>query len=147
MAVPGGLSNPSLTPVPFPAGSILQVVQLSGIYPDSKTFPDKPTVYNASVTNEAFEALPENATVGDIENFVETYFVSDGVEGTSVYDDPELITLSLLFPQLQRGEGLEISPAEIQNFTETPAILDNVEDPLYNGFVSIVNGYWTLLVR
>jgi hypothetical protein len=96
MAVPGGLSNPSLTPVPFPAGAILQVVQLSGIYPDSKTFPDKPTVYNASVTNEAFEALPENATVGDIENFVETYFVSDGVECTSVYNDPELITLSLL---------------------------------------------------
>jgi len=101
-------------------GAILQLVQLSGVYSDSKTFPDKPTLYNASVTNEAFAALPQNATVGDVEQFVETYF---------------------------RGEGLEISQAPIENFTATPAILANVEDDLYHGFVSIVNGYWSLLVR
>lgn len=53
----------------------MQVVQLSGIYNDSKTFPDKPTQFNESVTYQAFNALPVNVTVGDVETFVEKYFV------------------------------------------------------------------------
>lgn len=36
---------------------------------------------------------------------------------------------------------------DIQGFNPNPAILDNVNDPLYKGFVSTVNGYWTNLIR
>lgn len=47
----------------------------------------------------------------------------------------------------QKGEGLELSQVEIEGFNPSPALLDNDNDPLYKGWVSIVNSYWTLLIR
>lgn len=47
----------------------------------------------------------------------------------------------------QKGEGLELETVQIENFTQNPAFLDVIEDELYKGFVSTVNGYWSLLVR
>ena len=35
----------------------------------------------------------------------------------------------------------------IQGFNATPAILSNITDPIYKGWVSVVNAYWTLLIR
>lgn len=102
-------------------GELLQLVQLSGIFPDSKTFVDKPTKYSLNETYEAFSKLPRgNTTVGDVVTFVEDYF---------------------------QGEGLELVPVQIENFTTTPDFLDNVDDVVYKGFSSIVHGYWTLLIR
>lgn len=48
---------------------------------------------------------------------------------------------------MQKGEGQELSAIEIEGFNPSPAILDNVQNPLYKGFVSTVNGYWTNLIR
>ena len=102
-------------------GELLQLVQLSRIFPDSKTFVDKPTKYSLNETYEAFSKLPRgNTTVGDVVTFVEDYF---------------------------QGEGLELVSAQIENFTTTPQFLDNVDDVVYKGFSSIVHGYWTLLIR
>lgn len=102
-------------------GELLQLVQLSGIFPDSKTFVDKPTKYSLNETYEAFSKLPRgNTTVGDVVTFVEEYF---------------------------QGEGLELVPVQIENFTTTPEFLNEVDDVVYKGFSSIVHGYWTLLIR
>ncbi|KAJ9092112.1 hypothetical protein QFC21_006978 [Naganishia friedmannii] len=103
-------------------GELLQLVQLSGIYADSKTFVDKPTRYSLNETYFAFEQLTQkqNITVGDVVTFVEGYF---------------------------QGEGLELVPAQIENFTTSPAFLDDVDDVVYQGFASVVHGYWTLLIR
>ncbi|ORY35701.1 Six-hairpin glycosidase-like protein [Naematelia encephala] len=104
----------------FCPGVLLQDVELSGIFADSKTFPDKPTVGTLNETLAAFAKLPSNVTVGDIETFVEQYF---------------------------KGEGLELSQVALQGFNSTPAVLDTVNDPIYKAWVSVVNGYWTLLIR
>lgn len=102
-------------------GELLQLVQLSGIFGDSKTFVDKPTKYSLNETYEAFSRLPKgNITVQDVVTFVENYF---------------------------QGEGLELVAAQIENFTTTPEFLENVDDVVYKGFSSIVHGYWTLLIR
>jgi alpha,alpha-trehalase len=50
-------------------------------------------------------------------------------------------------PRPQQGEGLELNQIEIEGFVENPAILDNVEDPVLRGWVSVVNSYWSLLIR
>ena len=47
----------------------------------------------------------------------------------------------------QTGEGQELNPVTIQNFNSTPAVLDQIDDQFYKGFVSLVNGYWALLIR
>ncbi|RXK36960.1 alpha,alpha-trehalase [Tremella mesenterica] len=105
---------------PFCAGQLLQDVELSGIFGDSKTFSDKPTLHNLSETYAAFNQLTANVTVGQIEQFVEQYF---------------------------KGEGLELEQVPIEGFNSTPALLNNISDPIYQGWVSVVNSYWTLLIR
>lgn len=35
----------------------------------------------------------------------------------------------------------------IQNFDSNPTFLSQVSNELYKGWVSIVNSYWTLLIR
>lgn len=115
-ALCNGGSNATYCP-----GELLQLVQLSGIFADSKTFVDKPTKYSLNETYAAFGKLPRgNTTVGQVVDFVEDYF---------------------------QGEGLELVPVQIENFTTTPAFLNEVDDVVYKGFSSIVHGYWTLLIR
>ncbi|OCF32704.1 alpha,alpha-trehalase [Kwoniella heveanensis BCC8398] len=99
---------------------LLQDVQLSRIFPDSKTFVDKPTNGSLNDTLSAYAALPANVTVGDIETFVEQHFT---------------------------GEGQDLYQVPIEGFNSSPALLDNISDPLYKAWTSIVNGYWTLLIR
>ncbi|KAH8085188.1 Six-hairpin glycosidase-like protein [Filobasidium floriforme] len=102
------------------AGPLLQLVQLSQIYGDSKTFSDKPTRLGVNQTFQAFGELPQNATYGEVLDFAEEYFT---------------------------GEGQELNPVTIQGFNSTPAVLDQIDDQFYKGFVSLVNGYWALLIR
>ncbi|WVQ72057.1 hypothetical protein IAR50_001601 [Cryptococcus sp. DSM 104548] len=109
--------------VPFCPGILLQDVELAGIFADSKTFVDKPTLKSLNDTQAAWQALTSNSsnvTVGGIQTFVENNF---------------------------KGEGLELSQVELQNFTDSPAFLDNVTDPVYQAWAKIVHGYWTLLAR
>ncbi|WVN86234.1 uncharacterized protein L203_101395 [Cryptococcus depauperatus CBS 7841] len=106
--------------VPYCPGMMLQDVQLSGIFPDSKTFVDKPTLKTINETLAAWAQLGSNVTVGDIQTFVEQNF---------------------------KGEGLELSQVELHNFNPSPASLANVSNPIYEAWSKIVNGYWTLLAR
>jgi alpha,alpha-trehalase len=81
---------------------------------------EQPTTGTLNETLAAFAALPSNVTVGEIETFVNQYF---------------------------KGEGLELEQVALEGFNATPAILDNISDPLYKGWVGVVNSYWTLLIR
>ncbi|WVR09451.1 hypothetical protein IAU60_006518 [Kwoniella sp. DSM 27419] len=110
----GGLDTP------YCPGELLQDVELAHIFPDSKTFVDKPTNGSLNDTLAAFNALPKNVTVGEIEQFVEQYFT---------------------------GEGQDLSQVPIEGFNANPALLDNIADPLYKAWTSVVNGYWSLLIR
>lgn len=58
-----------------PQWQLLQDVQLSHIFPDSKTFVDKPTNGSLNSTLQAFAALGNNITVGQIAEFVSANFV------------------------------------------------------------------------
>jgi alpha,alpha-trehalase len=51
-------------------------VQLSGLFPDSKTFVDKPTNGTLNSTLQAFQQLGNNLTLGQLATFVNTSFVS-----------------------------------------------------------------------
>jgi hypothetical protein len=163
------------------AGPLLQLVQLSEIYGDSKTFSDKPTRLGVNQTFEAFGGLPQNATYGDVLQFAEEYFVSHILRlflflaatpvflgflptvspffllyNSLFYTETETDTETVLRPYCtipttddwnQTGEGQELNPVTIQNFNSTAAVLDQIDDQFYKGFVSLVNGYWALLIR
>lgn len=100
----------------------MQNVELAGLFGDSKTFPDKPTVGTLNETIAGFNALgpTSNLTVGALKTYVQDFF---------------------------KGEGLELETVNIENFTANPAILDSIEDQIYRGFVAEVNSYWALLIR
>jgi alpha,alpha-trehalase len=125
-----GLPAPLSSPI-----QLLQDVQLSHIFPDSKTFVDKPTNGSLNATLQAFAALGDNLTAGQIADFVSANFVRIWAWEFAARAD------------YQRGEGLELNQVPLQGFNYTPAFLDNVDNELYRAWMSIVNIYWTLLVR
>lgn len=99
----------------------MQDVQLSGNFPDSKTFVDKPTRNTLNQTLQTFAALGNgNLTVGQVESFVNNSF---------------------------KGEGLELSQVALEGFNPNPAFLSTIDDPIYKGWMGVVNSYWTLLIR
>ncbi|KAI9637637.1 Six-hairpin glycosidase-like protein [Dioszegia hungarica] len=104
----------------FCPGVILQDVQLSGLFPDSKTFVDKPTNGTLNATLQAFSQLGNNITLGQLAQFVKSSF---------------------------KGEGLELNQVPINGFVASPRAVQKVSNPLYKGWVSIVNSYWSLLIR
>ncbi|KIY65017.1 glycoside hydrolase family 37 protein [Cylindrobasidium torrendii FP15055 ss-10] len=103
----------------FCAGELLQTVNLAVLYPDPKTFVDKPTSKNASSVLADFDQL-QSPTVGDVANFVSANF---------------------------SGEGLELQALTLENFNENPPFLDNVTDPVLRAWSQTVHGYWTQLIR
>lgn len=66
---------------------ILQDVQLSGLFPDSKTFVDKPTNGTLNATLQAFSQLGNNITLGQLAQFVKSSFVriARSVQGVSLW--------------------------------------------------------------
>lgn len=102
-------------------GEILQTVQLAALYEDSKTFVDKPTTASEDEVVDAFYAnVKPNGTVASLVEWIETYF---------------------------GGEGLDIVPTELQGFVEEPPFLEEVQEPLFRGWLQIVHSYWNGLVR
>ena len=103
-------------------GQLLQTVQLAALFPDSKTFVDKPARYPTEQILAAFQNLTQssNFTTAALVDFVDSNFL---------------------------GEGLDIEPATIPDFSESPAFLSNVSDAVYAGWLKQVNGYWSQLAR
>jgi alpha,alpha-trehalase len=101
---------------------LLQGVNLVKLYPDDKTFVDKPTLRSSQEVLAAYRNITadNSTTVGQIEEFVETNF---------------------------RGEGLELQALTLDNFNPNPAFLKNVSDPLVRSWVQTVHSYWTQLIR
>ncbi|KAI0629777.1 glycoside hydrolase [Trametes polyzona] len=131
-SVPLSSALPSQAPLPptqpwcpskiFCAGALIQTVNLAKLFPDSKTFVDKPTSKSSQQVLADFNKLANSTslTEGDILNFVNSDF---------------------------RGEGLELEAVPLENFKPEPAFLSGVADPLVKGFSQTVHGYWTQLIR
>lgn len=101
-------------------GEILQTVQLAELYEDSKTFVDKPTIASEDEVVNAFYAnVASNGTVEALIQWIDTYFA---------------------------GEGLDVLPADITNFNETPSFLQYVTDEHVRGWIQQVHGRLRLSV-
>ncbi|CAG8446565.1 1715_t:CDS:2 [Diversispora eburnea] len=102
------------------SGSLLKKIQLSGIYNDSKTFVDKPTIKPLDEVLAAASLLPENSTNDELQNFLSTYF---------------------------GPEGQELILVNITNFNSTPSFLQKIKSPLLQEFAKRVHNYWPNLTR
>ncbi|KAG8911352.1 hypothetical protein FRC01_005757, partial [Tulasnella sp. 417] len=126
---------PSQSPVPpkqawcpsdiFCAGALLQTVNIAHLYPDSKTFVDKPTSKSADQVATDFFNLYNNSqgqpvTYGGITNFVQSDF---------------------------KGEGLELKPITIASTSPKALSASGIPDTLSRAWAGIVNGYWGSLIR
>ncbi|GLB38558.1 putative alpha-trehalose glucohydrolase [Lyophyllum shimeji] len=104
----------------FCAGALLQTVNLAHLYPDDKTFIDKPTSKSAQEVLADFKNISSSTTTGQIVNFVENDF---------------------------KGEGQELEALELTSFKSDPAFLKNVSQPIVKAFAQTVHGYWNQLIR
>ncbi|KAF8334743.1 Six-hairpin glycosidase-like protein [Cantharellus anzutake] len=123
-----------------PGSPILQAINLAGLYNDSKTFVDKPTVTSTNETLEYFHSIFERGVSGGnpanpmltttyqrLIDFVNTNFKSEGLE-------LEEISPCVIDPSLNNSTPSFLSPTRIH-------------DPLMLGWAHIVHGYWSQLVR
>ncbi|KAF8073583.1 trehalase [Lyophyllum atratum] len=104
----------------FCAGPLLQTVNLAHLYPDDKTFADKPTSKSAAEVLADFKNISSSTTVGQIVNFANNDF---------------------------KGEGQELEALALTNFKSNPAFLNNVSQPILKAFSQTVHGYWNQLIR
>lgn len=104
----------------FCAGQLLQAVNVAHLYPDDKTFVDKPTSKSSREVLNDFRNISSGTTYGQIVSFLEQDFT---------------------------GEGRELQPLTLPNFNAEPAFLRNVTDPVVKGFAQAVHGFWTQLIR
>jgi alpha,alpha-trehalase len=95
-------------------------VNVASLYPDPKTFVDKPTNKPPSSVLSDFAAIPAPRTNGALTQFVNDDF---------------------------RGEGLELAPLSLQSFNPNPSFLNGVADTTLRAWSGTVHGYWTQLVR
>ncbi|KAJ2891086.1 hypothetical protein IWW38_003776, partial [Coemansia aciculifera] len=103
-------------------GDILHAVQMAKLYPDDKTFVDKPTTKPLSQVQANFAHIGGlNASRDALSQFVADNF------GT---------------------EGSELKPVDLGGqLSSAPAFLNNVSDPLLRAFGQTVHGFWGQLVR
>ncbi|KAJ3558853.1 hypothetical protein NP233_g11413 [Leucocoprinus birnbaumii] len=105
----------------FCAGSLLQTVGIADLFPDDKTFVDKPTSKPPREVLATFQNISlSNVTYEQIINFVEQNFA---------------------------GEGLELEALSIPDFKNSPTFLDNVTNPLVKAWSQTVHNIWTQLIR
>lgn len=104
----------------FCAGSLLQTVNVAHLFPDDKTFVDKPTSKSAQEVLNDFKNISTSATYGQVVDFVENDFA---------------------------GEGLELQALALPGFTDEPPFLNNVTAALPKAFAQRVHSFWTQLVR
>ncbi|KAG6867339.1 hypothetical protein C0993_004208, partial [Termitomyces sp. T159_Od127] len=104
----------------FCAGELLQTVNIAHIFPDDKTFADKPTSNPAQVVLASFKNISSSTTYGEVVQFVDDNF---------------------------KGEGLEFEALVLANFKSDPAFLNNVSAPIAKAFAKTVHGIWNQLIR
>ncbi|CAA7261546.1 unnamed protein product [Cyclocybe aegerita] len=104
----------------FCAGALLQTVNIAHLYPDDKTFVDKPTSKSPQDVLADFQNISSGTTYGQVVNFVETDFT---------------------------GEGLELQALALPQFNPSPPFLNNVTADLPKAFAQTVHGFWTQLIR
>lgn len=105
----------------FCAGQLLQTVNVANLFPDDKTFVDKPTNRPAQQVLADFRNLSSsNVTYNQVINFVDDNF---------------------------NGEGLELQALALPSFNSNPSFLNNVTDPLVRAFTQAVHSFWTQLIR
>ncbi|KAJ2005056.1 hypothetical protein GGI04_002391 [Coemansia thaxteri] len=102
-------------------GELLHAVQMAKLFPDDKTFVDKPTLRPQSEVLASFAAIGgSRAPRESLSKFVGENF------GT---------------------EGSELKPVSLTELSPNPAFLQNISDPLLRAFGLAVNAYWSTLVR
>lgn len=104
----------------FCAGSLLQTVAVANLYPDDKTFVDKPTSKTPQLVLSDFQNISQSTTYGQVVTFVETDFA---------------------------GEGQELEAVSLSSFNPNPPFLNNVTAALPKAFTQTVHGFWTQLIR
>ncbi|KAF8627421.1 hypothetical protein AX17_006236 [Amanita inopinata Kibby_2008] len=104
----------------FCAGPLLQTVNIAHLFPDDKTFADKPTSKSSQQVLADFNNITSGTTYGQVENFVDSDFT---------------------------GEGQELEALNLPNIDQNPPFLQNVSDPILRAWSKTVHGYWTQLIR
>ncbi|CAG8648231.1 10307_t:CDS:2, partial [Dentiscutata heterogama] len=101
-------------------GPILEKIQLSGLFNDSKTFVDMPTKKPLKEVLDAASKLNQNASKSVLQDFVNTYFDK---------------------------EDKELTQTEIPNFNSSPSFLQKIKQPIIREFAKIVHNCWPNLTR
>lgn len=101
-------------------GPILKTVELASLYPDSKTFVDKPTTKPVKEVIAAFSLLGPNPTPKAIKAFVNNNF---------------------------GPEGQELVPVKLTNFNSNPKFLQKIAEPVLRGFGIALHNFWPELTR
>jgi alpha,alpha-trehalase len=101
-------------------GPVLNAVQLSQIYNDSKTFVDMPMRFDPNVTLAAFNALADPSDLSQLRQYLDAYFLPAG------------------------SDLAEWVPTD---FTDSPAFLTTITDMDYQSWASDLNQLWLILGR
>ena len=101
-------------------GDLLQTVQRSGLFPDSKTFVDMPSRHTEARVLAAFKKLGKNPRLNAVRAFVTEHF---------------------------DAAGSDVHQVTIDDFNETPAFLKNIKSDSLRHFGQLVHGKWRNLKR
>lgn len=101
-------------------GNILETVQRSGLFADSKTFVDMPTKYPQEHIVKAFEKLGNNPRLKHVRLFVEENFLP---------------------------AGSEMELVEPKDWQPNPAFLQHIKSPELLTFARAIHEKWRLLLR
>lgn len=99
-------------------GDILTTIQLSGIYNDSKTFPDMPMKFDPDVVQASFNNIVDKHDINQLRQFLNENFDEAG------------------------SDLMPYSPPDLQ---EHPAFLDYIENDDYRQWASELNQRWNSL--
>ncbi|KAJ1950808.1 hypothetical protein IWQ62_006507, partial [Dispira parvispora] len=126
------LKPPHRSTLPFPPpvigchdaiyceGPILKTVQLSQVYPDSKTFVDQPTLVPVDQVMKNFENIKNPKDKEEIRRFLKENFAK---------------------------EGSELIPVKPQDFHKNPNFLSGIKDRYLKGWAENLHDFWPELTR
>ncbi|ORX94956.1 glycoside hydrolase [Basidiobolus meristosporus CBS 931.73] len=101
-------------------GPLLDRIQKAQLFPDSKTFVDKPTSKPLDQVLAAYDSLSATADTNSISQFVQENFLEPGIE---------------------------LVPADLPEYRDQPEFLNNIQDKVLRGWGQIVHSYWKKLTR